>query len=246
MTVTAVLFDFGHTLMDFGRTEEALRGAYAVIRDRLANWVEDRAPPEVDELVERIADEVDRMVERSYHERRLEELDQIAMFAEAFEALGYRLPDELLMEVATLDHDAFAKSVRIEDSTLETLEQLRADGLKLGLVSNVSLLPHLMHRDLEAFGISPLLDGAVFSSEIGVRKPRPQIFHHVLEQLGAGPEQAVFVGDRLVDDIAGAHAVGMRAVLTQQYRKEEPDEDLQPEAVITDLTELPAILSPWR
>jgi HAD superfamily hydrolase (TIGR01509 family) len=242
MSLKAILFDFGHTLMDFGRTEDALRGAYAVIRDRLATWVEDRAPPEVDELVERIADEVDRMVERSYLERSLEELDQIALFAEAFEGLGYRLPPDLLREVAELDHDAFAKSVRIEPETMETLEKLKADGYRLGLVSNVSLLPDLMHRDLEAFGLRPLLDGAVFSSEIGVRKPRPHIFHHVLDQLGVGPGDAVFVGDRLVDDIAGAHAVGMRAVLTHQYRREEPDGDIRPDAVIERIGELPPIL----
>lgn len=243
MAIRAVLFDFGHTLMDFGRTEEALRGAYAVIRDRLATWVEDRAPPEVDELVERIAEEVDRMVERSYHERTLEELDQIALFAEAFEAIGYRLPPDLLREVAELDHDAFAKSVLIEADTMETLEKLRADGLRLGLVSNVSLLPDLMHRDLESFGLRPLLDGAVFSSEIGVRKPRPHIFHHVLDQVGVGPGDALFVGDRLVDDIAGAHAVGMRAVLTRQYRQEVPEDDIRPDAVIGRIPELPGVIA---
>ena len=246
MTITAVLFDFGHTLMDFGRTEEALRGAYATIRDRLANWVEDRAPPEIDELVERIAAEVDRMVERSYHERSLEELDIIQLFDEAFDGLGYKLPPNLLEEVAELEHDALANSVRIEPQTLEVLAKLKDEGFKLGLVSNVSQLPRLLHRDVENFGLKPFLDGIAFSSEIGVRKPRPHIFHHALEQVAADPGHAIFVGDRLVDDIAGAHAVGMRAVLTQQYRKEEPDDGIQPDAVITHITELPAVLDGWR
>ncbi|MGZ4120716.1 MAG: HAD family hydrolase [Actinomycetota bacterium] len=241
MGVQAVLFDFGHTLMDFGRTEEALRGAYSVIRDRLATWVEDRAPPEIDELVERIAEEVDRMVERSYVQRRLEELDIIELFDDAFTALGYKLPPELVREVVELDHDALVNSVRIEPETMETLEKLKADGLKLGLVSNVSQLPELLHRDIEAFGIAKLLDGVAFSSEIGVRKPRPQIFEHVLDAIGATPTDAVFVGDRLVDDIAGAQAVGMRAVLTRQYREEEPD-SIIPDGVIGHITELPSLL----
>jgi len=52
----------------------------------------------------------------------------------------------------------------------------------------------------------------------------------------------VFVGDRLVDDIAGAQAVGMRAVLTRQYRSEEPD-SIAPDAVIEHITELPGVLA---
>lgn len=245
MTVRAVLFDFGHTLVDFSRTEEALRGAYTVIRERLATWVEDRAPPEVDELVERIAAEIDRMVERSYLERRLEELDQIALFDEAFAAIGYQLPPDLLQQVAELDHEALAASIAAEPQTLETLEKLRADGYRLGLVSNVSLLPHMMRRDLERLGFAELLDGVAFSSEVGVRKPRPKIFTTVLEQVGAGPPETVFVGDRLTDDIAGAHAIGMRAVLTRQFRREEPD-DIVPDAVIEHIAELPGVLDAWR
>lgn len=244
MTVRAVLFDFGHTLMDFGRTEEALRGAYSVIRDRLVTWVEDAAHHEIDELVERIADEVDKMVERSYAQRALEELDIIALFDDAFSQLGYKLSAEQLREVAELDHDALVQSVRIEPETLETLEKLQSDGYKLGLVSNVSQVPELLWRDLDNFGLKRFMSGVAFSSEIGVRKPRPQIFEHVLKELDVKPVDAIFVGDRLVDDVAGAQAIGMRAVLTQQYRREEP-EDIKPDAVIGRVSELPPLLAGW-
>lgn len=100
----------------------------------------------------------------------------------------------------------------------------------------------LMHGDLERVGLAGLLDAAVFSSEIGVRKPRPLIFETVLERIEVKPVDAVFVGDRLVDDVAGAQALGMRAVLTRQYRREEPD-DIEPDAVIERVTELPAVLA---
>lgn len=245
MTIKAILFDFGHTLMDFGRTEEALRGAYTTIRDRLVGWVEDQAPPEVDELVERIADEITRRVDRSYEQRAIEELDIISEFSEAFSAIGYNLPPTLLREVAELDHDALVQSVRIESDTLETLEKLKAEGYKLGLVSNVSVLPELLHRDLKNFGLERLMDGVAFSSEIGIRKPHTQIFKHVLNQVGADPSEAVFVGDRLVDDIAGAHGIGMRGILTRQYRDEEPSEDIVPDAVISRIDEIPAIVAGW-
>ncbi|MFY9588185.1 MAG: HAD family hydrolase [Actinomycetota bacterium] len=244
MTVRAVLFDFGHTLVDFRRTEDALRAAYGVVRERLTEWVEDRAPPEVDELVERIAGAVDDMVGRSYMERRLEELDQVALFAQAFAAIGYQLPPDLLYEVAEIDHDSFSQSLTAPASTLETLVTLREAGLRLGLISNLSLLPHKVRADLEQLGIAPHLDAAAFSSEIGVRKPDARIFLHALQALGEDPAHAVFVGDRLNDDIVGAQAVGMRTILTREFRQEEPG-DVTPDAVVERLAEIPDVIAGW-
>lgn len=243
-SVRTVLFDFGHTLVDFARTEEALRDAYGLIRDRLAGWVEDRAPPEVDELVERIAGAVDAMVGRSYAERRLEELDQVSLFAEAFAAIGYELPNDLIREVAEIDHDSFSNSLTAPSSTISTLRELKAMGLRLGVVSNVSLFPHKMRDDLENLGFGGLLDGAVFSSAIGVRKPDPRIFLHALREVGGEPATAVFVGDRLNDDIAGASALGMRTILTREFRQEEPGE-IGPDAVVERLAEVPKVIAGW-
>lgn len=244
MNIRAVLFDFGHTLVDFTRTEEALHDAYAAVRDRLAGWVEDRAPPEVDVLVERIAAAVDKMVERSYLERRLEELDHVALFQEAFSAIGYNLPRELIQEVAELDHDSFSSSLTVEEEALHVLERLKAMGCRIGLVSNASLLPHKLRADLDRLRIARLLDGSVFSSEIGVRKPDPRIFIHVLRQVEQPAARTAFVGDRLNDDIVGAQTVGMRTILTRQFRHEEPGE-IQPDAVVERLSEIPAVIASW-
>jgi putative hydrolase of the HAD superfamily len=98
-----------------------------------------------------------------------------------------------------------------------------------------------MRQDLQAMGIAPFLDAETFSSEVGTRKPDPRIFRHVLERIGVEPADAVFVGDRMGDDIGGAKGVGMRGVLTREFRSEDPGPD-PPDAVIDRLTELPATL----
>jgi putative hydrolase of the HAD superfamily len=242
--VRAVLFDFGHTLVDFARTEEALRVAYGVVRERLTEWVEDRAPPEVDELVERIAGAVDDMVGRSYMERRMEELDQVALFEQAFAAIGYELPRDLLYEVAEIDHDSFSQSLTAPPSTIETLRRLRDRGLRLGLISNLSLLPHKVRDDLAQLGLAPFLAAAAFSSEVGVRKPDARIFLHALKELGEDPAHAVFVGDRVNDDIVGAQAVGMRTILTREFRQEDAG-DVKPDAVVDRLSEVPDVIAGW-
>jgi len=97
-----------------------------------------------------------------------------------------------------------------------------------------------------AFGKSLL--GIVFDSmfhltDEGWRKPHASLFEKALRETGAAPNEAVFVGDSPLHDIGGAKAVGMWAVLTQQYVA-RPYEgfDPQPDAVITHVRELQAVI----
>jgi HAD superfamily hydrolase (TIGR01662 family) len=243
--IQAVLFDYGHTLVDFRRTEEALLEAYEAIRNRIEAALEIEAP-EVGHLIDRVANEVDRRVARSYDERRMEELDLVATFDEILlSTLGLTVPPDVVRHIVALDHSAYSRTITVTPETLDVMQQLKATGLRLGLISNVSLLPDLMREDLRALGMLRHLDAATFSSEAGTRKPNPRIFKRVLDDLGVAPDRSVFVGDRLGDDIAGAKGVGMRTVLTRQFRQEEPDET-RPDAVIDRLAELPAVLDRLR
>jgi putative hydrolase of the HAD superfamily len=112
------------------------------------------------------------------------------------------------------------------------LAELRAQGLKLGLVSNTG-------RNLEEFvrhhGLD--VDVAVSSGVHGKTKPHPTIFQAALERLGVEPADAVMVGDSVEDDVEGAKAVGMRGVLLDR-------ENRYPEIAdkLTDLRALPAAL----
>jgi putative hydrolase of the HAD superfamily len=242
--VRAILFDFGHTLVDFHRTQEALHAAYEQIRAR----IEAVAYMEVHELldlVDRVAGGVDGLVSQSYEEGRMEELDQAELFREALSGIGFDLPDDVIEHIVALDHSAYSNSITVDPEVLAILERLRDAGYRMGLVSNISLRPNLMRADLERMGLSTYLDATVFSSEVGVRKPDARIFHEALDRLSAEPLETVFVGDRLYDDVSGAQAVGMRAVLTRQFRQED-DPDFAPNAVIKHISELPAVLEEWN
>lgn len=101
---------------------------------------------------------------------------------------------------------------------------LRDRGLKLGVVSNAFDPPALLHRDLADAGISARVDHAVFSSEVGTRKPHAAIFERSLGALGVEPAEAVFVGDRLYEDVRGAAEVGMTTVQALWFRADDhPD-----------------------
>jgi HAD superfamily hydrolase (TIGR01549 family) len=101
-----------------------------------------------------------------------------------------------------------AAHFELYDDVLPALDLLRARGLKLGLLSNTA-------RDLAAFvahhGID--VDALLTSRTHGKTKPHATIFHRLLDDLAVVPEEAAMVGDTVADDIDGALAIGMRAVL---------------------------------
>jgi HAD superfamily hydrolase (TIGR01662 family) len=101
-----------------------------------------------------------------------------------------------------------AAQFELYDDVVPALSALRRAGLKLGLVSNTS-------RDLGAFvrhfGLE--VDAWIASGSYGKVKPSPLIFRAALELVVCEPQAALMVGDSVEDDVEGARAVGMRAVL---------------------------------
>ena len=118
------------------------------------------------------------------------------------------------------------------EDVLAVLDELRRHGLKIGLVTNGQ-------RDLEEFvahhGLE--VDAMVGSRLHGRTKPHPSIFVAALRMLDARPQEAAMVGDSYEDDIAGARALGMRAILLDSdgMRPDEPER-------IDTLLALPAAL----
>jgi FMN phosphatase YigB (HAD superfamily) len=70
----------------------------------------------------------------------------------------------------------------------------------------------VLRRDAEVFGLAERLDTMVFSEEVGVRKPAPEIFLHACRELGVEPADTMFVGENLKTDVQGAADVGMTTV----------------------------------
>jgi putative hydrolase of the HAD superfamily len=119
---------------------------------------------------------------------------------------------------------------------------MRQRGLRLAIVSNAHFIHGLMLEHFGRLGLTERMDVIVTSADVGVRKPHPEIFNRALSQLGVGPEQALFVGDKIPEDIVGPHELGMRAALTHQFRQEEPEGAAdQPDVVVNALAEL----LPW-
>ena len=115
------------------------------------------------------------------------------------------------------------------------LETLRAHGLSTVVVSNWD---HSLHERLEETGLAPLVDGAVASAELGHAKPDRAIFESALALVGADAGGALHAGDTPEEDVAGALAAGLRAVLVA---RDGTAPALPGVPVIRSLAELPAL-----
>jgi len=126
-----------------------------------------------------------------------------------------------------------AEHFELFDDALPVLDELRGQGLKLGLVSNTgrNLDEFVSHHRLE-------VDAALGSGAFGRTKPHPTIFRAVLERLEVEPSGAAMVGDSPEDDVEGARAAGIERafLLDREDRYPELDDRLP------DLFALPAAL----
>jgi len=148
--------------------------------------------------------------------------------------IGMGGPEALASECATEIEEGWGVSENFElfEDVLPVLDELRRAELRIAVVSNGI-------RDLHAFVAHHRLDvdAIVDSRSHGRVKPHPTIFRAALAALAVAPGDAVMVGDSLEEDIDGARALGMRAILLdREQRHPEVDERL------TDLYALPAAL----
>jgi FMN phosphatase YigB (HAD superfamily) len=121
----------------------------------------------------------------------------------------------------------------------------RSKGLRVVLVTNtLSRGDDEVWEDWRRFGLADSIEGVVSSHSVGWQKPHRAIYDRALQIAGARPEEAFMVGDRLDADILGAKRLGMRAVW-RRTEHEQPKVDVEPDAIVDDLTELPAVVGPW-
>jgi FMN hydrolase / 5-amino-6-(5-phospho-D-ribitylamino)uracil phosphatase len=143
-------------------------------------------------------------------------------------------PEAIASECATEIEQGWAMSENFElyEDVIPVLEEVRAAGLRIGVVSNGI-------RDLSQFVAHHRLDvdAIVDSRTHGRVKPHPTIFQAALDLLGVDAADAVMVGDSPAEDIEGAQALGMRAILIDRDDRHQDVEER-----LNDLYGLPAAL----
>jgi putative hydrolase of the HAD superfamily len=217
----AVLFDWGHTLMDWVPDDALLEAGHRAGLEAIG------VPP----------DRAPALTDRYCNEPSLfawdvpEEIEYPPLLRRMLADIDVEVDDEQLEQFLLAEHAAWAPARRLAGTTHALLDSIRERGLKTGIVSNSFDPGWILTRDLEEMGLAERIDVAVFSSEVGIRKPSPEIFLRALNELGIAPDRALFVGDRVRQDIGGAHGVGMRTVQAMWYRAEESADEVEPDFI---------------
>lgn len=126
--------------------------------------------------------------------------------------LGIEYNDEELLDKLVNPYmDPYINLTRPIPGAIEFLKRIKAQGIKLAMVSNNFHGPSLVKvlRNLKVYGF---FDAVISSDRFGLRKPHPSIFYHALEMVDSTPLETVHIGDEEAD-ILGAKRVGIKAIL---------------------------------
>lgn len=232
MTVRAVVFDWGGTLTrwhDVDFHAESLALAQAVVD----------------------ADHQVHVSQARLHEAnqaiwgRSRDHQQSATVADLFAEAGLDHDPELL----TSYYEFWEPHTRTDPEVGPLWEALRADGIRVGVLSN-TIWPRDWHEGFfRRDGVLDLIDGDVYTSEIPWTKPSPHAFRAALDAVGVDdPAACVYVGDRLFDDVYGAHGAGLRAIHVPHSRipvEQVGHTEGEPDAVVHRLSEIADVVRGW-
>jgi putative hydrolase of the HAD superfamily len=187
----AVLFDLDGTLYD---RDELVR---VVVAAQFDEFREHLAGADKNAFVERVF----ALDAHGYKDRAALYSEVIAEFE-----LEAALADRLERDFTT----RYLTSCNATPDTKDTLQQLKAHGLKVGVITNGAA--RLQSDKLLALGLSDYFDTVLISEAEGVRKPDAAIFERALERCQVRAHEAAFVGDDPETDVFGAMAAGLQPI----------------------------------
>lgn len=243
MNVRAVLFDAGDTLVDLGEGRGSYEARLLVRVGHVYDVLAARglALPERAAFCEALAAGSEAQYQAALAEQR--GIDIFTVMSRFLQERGLPCDDGVVRAAGeAYCHGGDAAPAALRTGALEVLRELRAEGYLLGVISNTVQPREFMAASMARRGLAAFFAVQVYSSDAGVAKPHPAIFRRALDELSVAPADAVYVGDRLVVDVGGAQAAGLRGILIEVGHRIERHPTITPDARIRELPELPPIL----
>jgi len=224
----AVLLDYGLTLVSFTFPRDEL----LCVLDEARRWL-GRDAPDAEALMRDVLEPLEADLDTIGED----EVDYLAFYDRAWRRAGLEVPADTLYRILDLEQRCWDRAVRVAPGALDALDALRERGLRTAVASNAPFPPEMMHRQARLAGIAERVDAVVFSSEVGRRKPAPELYQAALDRLDVSATDALYVGDRELEDYDGPRRLGMRAVICTALSRRPVREGV---STIAGLAELPA------
>jgi putative hydrolase of the HAD superfamily len=236
----AVIFDFGGTLM-YGRS--AWEPCIAKADEALTNYLCSQG---MEVNINTFPSEFRKKLNAYFSKREQDLLETTysSVLRELLIEKGYDdAPDGIIRAALDQLFTITQSNWALEEDALPTFERLEDKGYRLGIISNAGD-DWDVQQLARKFGIHARFDFILTSAACSYRKPHPRIFEIALANWYLLPSEAVMVGDNLTADIKGAQNAGMYGVWINRRADPlmEKQEAVSPDASITSLAELPALL----
>jgi putative hydrolase of the HAD superfamily len=181
-----------------------------------------------------------------YHRRTdtVKEETTVQLLRELMEAQGASPPDSVLFTAIEAMYAVTQENWYVEEDAAQTLKALQEMGYRLGMISNAADDENVQEL-VDKGSLRSHFELILSSAACGFRKPDAHIFQLALNHFQVSPGNAAMVGDTLEADILGANQIGMYSIWASRHAKTPPEGELsiQPQAVISSLSELPELLN---
>lgn len=244
--VQGLVFDFDNTLARLNKPLDELMktGAQTAVQYMRSTGMTD-LPDEISEhLVEaRIFAET-----KSDDEQEEHTADDTLSFLLQF--VGYpasRMNEEVLRRAVDLFYAPEMTAWEPMPGAIELLRQLHGAGFPLAVIANYAS-DRIFQRIIDYTGLRTYLDVCLSSAAVEWRKPEKEIYSAVLDRWDAEPYELICVGDSLKHDVAGGQEIGALTVHCRMIPLAEDQrlvDSIKPDAVIQELSELPALIETW-
>jgi len=238
--IRAILFDFGGTLM-YGQRDwvPVIAKADDALTDFLCSQGMEVNPSTFPIQFRKRLDEYFKQ-----REKDLLETTYTLVLRELLREKGYDdVPPETLRRALNALFAVTQENWVLEEDAIPTLRKLREMGYNLGIISNAGDDEDVQQL-ARKFGITEYFDFILTSAACSYRKPHPRIFELALSNWYCPPGEAVMVGDNLDADIRGAQNADIYGIWIKRRANPqmEVEEQVQPDASLTSLSELPSVL----
>ncbi|MDQ6919901.1 MAG: HAD family hydrolase [Candidatus Dormibacteraeota bacterium] len=235
--IKAVTFDFWGTLFEWHGHLAEVRGR--AVRDFVARHRAELSPQVVDAAF------AAGIARQDVAWRKASVFGPAAIIEHFLAELRLEAPPESRAELQRIIEDPVPERVLTPIAGVEdAISRLRVRDIPLGIVCDSGMMVgRVLRGQLQRTGLARHFEqeALAFSDEVGVTKPRPEIFRKALAGLGADPADAAHIGDLRFTDMAGARALGMRAVRFRGFN-DDTGEGPEGDVAIDSYTDLDAAL----